>query len=116
QQSKSPSFVWQANVQGGQRFVGQGGRLVGAGNGGSVINGDIISRDDKSITVKLRDGGSKIVFLSDQTEIGKLVSGQVDDLKEGETIMVTGTTNSDGSLTAKTIQLRQMPIVDQVKQ
>jgi len=51
------------------------------------------------------DGSSKIVFFSDSTEISKTTEGSMDDIEIGKEIMVTGSQNSDGSYTAKTIQL-----------
>ena len=71
-----------------------------------MISGEIISKDEQSITVKLPDNGSKIVFFSDSTEITKSVSGSQEDLKEGEQIMTSGEENSEGIYSAKMIQLR----------
>jgi len=86
-------------------MVGAAGiRFRNQGNGG-FASGEIIAKDDKSVTVKLRDGGSKIVFFSESTEIGKSAVGSADDLKTGEQIMVSGDQNSDGSVVAKTIQI-----------
>jgi len=65
----------------------------------------VISKDEKSLTIKLPDGSSKIVFFSDSTEISKTTEGTIDDIEIGKQIMVSGDQNSDGSITAKTIQL-----------
>lgn len=91
-----------------QRFQQMGGTArngSGQGGGGSV-NGEILSKDEKSITVKIRDGGSKIVFFADTTEIGKFTSGAESDLEIGKSVSVIGKVNSDGSVTAQSIQIR----------
>lgn len=88
----------------GQR-MGDGQRTLGIqGNGFRPVAGEIISIDDKSITVKMQDGSSKIVLLSENTQINKASEGTKEDLKVGEKVSVFGQTNTDGSVTAQNIQ------------
>ena len=108
QQGKSPANFGQAfrdGLQnGGQQINGARGGLRVAGGG--FVSGEIISKDATSITVKLADGGSKIIFLSNTTEISKFTQGVGEDLQVGKSISVNGKANEDGSVTAQTIQLR----------
>ena len=85
-----------ANGASGQRVGGMGFRPVA---------GQIISKDDKSITVKMQDGSSKIVILSDTTQISKADKIDATSLVVGATVRVFGTTNADGSVMAQDIQL-----------
>lgn len=71
------------------------------------MTGEIIGQDDESITVKLQDGSSKIILLTDTTAINKFTEGSKSDLKTGERVAVFGTENSDGSVTGQNIQLNR---------
>ena len=108
QESKQPSFSRQFGIgQQGTR-MGSGQMPSGTRTGMKQTVGEIISQDDKSITVKLQDGSSKIVVLSDQTTINKASEGSKSDLKVGERVGVFGTENSDGSVTAQNVQLNPL--------
>ena len=108
QQMRRGNFAGQF-AQGGN-FRGANGTGAPRGNGGGFmpVNGEIISSDDKTMTVKLQDGSSKIVILSDSTNINKAESGSKTDLTAGTKVLVFGQTNSDGSVTAQSVQLNPM--------
>ena len=91
-----------------QQMLQNGGGTVvrRGGSGANFVTGEILSKDDTSITVKLPDGGSKIVLFSDSTNIAKTDNGSSGDLTVGETVAASGTANSDGSITAQSIQIR----------
>ena len=99
-----------AMLQGGRQgqFFSTGGQTGGTRRGGmgGVVAGEVIAKDDKSITVKLPDGGSKIVFFSESTKVAKSVEGTLDDVAVGKQVIVGGPANADGSVTAETLQIR----------
>ena len=79
--------------------------MRGGANSGMAV-GETIAKDDKSITLKLRDGGSKIVFYSASTQWQKMAEASQYDFAVGKQVIASGTANSDGSVTAQMIQLR----------
>jgi len=83
------------------------GRVGGVGGVGGSLGGEVIAKDEQSLTLRTQDGSSKIVFFSGSTKILRTADGTIDDIGIGEQIMVSGEQNSDGSYTAKTIQERQ---------
>jgi len=77
----------------------------GGANAGGFAMGKIISEDAQSVTLQLASGSSDVVFYSPSTRISKTSFGTANDLVTGTMIVVGGTPNSDGSLTAQTIQV-----------
>lgn len=93
------------NANGGIRGA-NGSAQPGAGmmRGGAVV-GEVTAKDDKSITVKMTDGSSRIVILSGSTAYRISNESTLDEVAVGKTIAVQGTPNSDGSTTATSIEL-----------
>jgi hypothetical protein len=88
----------------GQTGTNRIGANRGVGFGG--VNGELLSKNEDSITVKLNDGGSKIVYFVETTKVSKTVDGAIEDLQIGANVMVSGDANEDGSVIARTIQIR----------
>jgi len=106
------STTYGGPMMGNQRNFGQApGNTNGMMNGQRAngtrgpIAGEIISMDATSITVKLPDGSSKIVVISATTPVSTSADAKITDLKSGDKIGVFGITNTDGSVTAQTIEL-----------
>lgn len=97
----------QANMMNGGAS-GQGNRRGGMMTGG-FIAGEVLSNDGKTLTIKGNDGSSKIVLLSEATEVSLFTAGKIDNLEVGKNVMVQGKANTDGSITAQSIQLRPLP-------
>jgi hypothetical protein len=109
QKSKTPAFSGRignsqfGSSQGLNRGMGSGNGQMR--NGFRPVSGEISAVDDRSITVKMDDGSSKIVILSEKTEINKADTATKAELTTGTRVAVFGTQNSDGSVTASNIQL-----------
>ena len=73
---------------------------------GGFLGGQVIAKDPTSLTITTKDGSSKIVFVTAATPVMKEVQAQSSDVSIGQNITVIGTTNTDGSVTATSIQVR----------
>lgn len=92
-------FVGGMKYQQNQRSTNAARQFQGTRQAGiRPVSGSIIAVDDKSVTVKMADGSSRIVWLADTASRSALVNG--------EKVMVVGTDNADGSVTATNISLR----------
>ena len=94
--------------EGGAIGFGNRGGAGRRGTGAPII-GQIINKDDQSVTVKLQDGSTKTVYVSASTAVGLTVAGSAINLAVGKQITANGTANSDGSLAASSIQIRPLP-------
>lgn len=71
-----------------------------------LLSGTVAKQDAGSITLNTRDGSSRVVLITPATTVQKSVNGGLSDVTVGSTVFVSGSTNSDGSVSASSIQLR----------
>jgi len=92
-----------------QRYTGTRTGGTGArGGAGGAVTGSVLSIDATSLTVKLADGSTKIVLFGGSTTYSNTAAATQSDLKVGNNVMVLGTPNSDGSVTATNVQINSM--------
>jgi hypothetical protein len=72
---------------------------------GRVVNGEIISVEDETITIKTQEDDTRIVIFSDLTRINKTNEGSIADLQIGEQVMVVGAEDTSGVVTAQNISI-----------
>ncbi len=75
------------------------------GNNMNSVRGQIVRDENGSLTIKLSDGTTRLVIVPSSATIYKTATASASDLKANEEVMVIGTENSDGSITAENIQL-----------
>ncbi|MES2225377.1 MAG: hypothetical protein V4480_01025 [Patescibacteria group bacterium] len=101
-----------AGGQGGTRTgqaYGAGARGQGGALSGGAAIGEVLAKDDKSITVKLPNGGSRIAFFTGNTPVTKSAPGNISDVTVGQQVQITGAPNADGSISAQAIRVGGMP-------
>ena len=110
--SASPSDAAGRFGQGGAGAAGRGG--AGQAGGQQLLTGRVISVNDGSITVEVRQGGaqgasptvtSEIVLVGSSTRIVKTAETDIKatDLKANDQIQIVGTTDATGSVSASAI-------------
>jgi uncharacterized protein (UPF0333 family) len=86
------------------------------GAGGGLIAGQVVAVDSTSITIQESDGSSKIVFFTATTPVMEMVAGKASDITVGKQVNIVGMTNSDGSISATSVQLRPAAATGQLGQ
>lgn len=92
------------------QFPGQGqsGANARAGGQGGMLFGQIENIGDDTLVVKDNNGKQTQVKVTDTTLIEKQASVKLADLAEGETVMVSGSQGTDGTITARSVQVAPM--------
>jgi uncharacterized protein Veg len=109
--------------QGRQQFRGPGGQGPGLfgtpqpGQGGAErwgggIMGTIEAVEGNTLVVTTQEGTIR-VQTTDTTLIEKYTTVTIGDLEAGEGVMVSGTRQDDGSYTARSIRVLQVPLAPQ---
>jgi hypothetical protein len=79
---------------------------TGGAAGGGLATGQITAITSSSMTLQLANGNSEVVFYATSTPVTKEATVSPSVLSVGTNVMVGGTSNSDGSVTATTIAVR----------
>jgi hypothetical protein len=100
--TNTPTFGQNGGGRGGSRFGGggfTGGTILSIGNGSLTI--ELPSSTSTTATT-----GSKIVLFDTTTQVSEMQSVPASKFTVGQNVIVTGAANSDGSVTATSIQVR----------
>lgn len=76
------------------------------GNGGGFASGQVTAKDNQTITFQLPNGNSEVVLYSSSTQVSMPTTASLNDVTVGAQVMIGGTQNADGSVTAQSIQIR----------
>jgi len=94
--------------QPGQGFAqGRFGGQTGQGGQGGGLMGQITQNDGNTLVISGMDGVETKVQVTDTTLIEKYASVSAADLEVGEQVIVSGSQNDDGSMTARSIQVAE---------
>jgi len=95
--------------QGGQRIQNNQNGNWGNGQmgmrGGNLVSGEVTAKDEKSITVKMNDGSSKIVVVGESTKYTISSEASASEVEVGTKVAVFGEMTNDGTTTATSIEV-----------
>ncbi len=97
-----------SNIQFSSNQSGLRGMGTRLGMNTAFTTGEILSKDSKSVTIKMQDGSTKIALVASSTQIVKSSTASFGDIVTGLNVTITGTANNDGSITAKNVQIRSV--------
>jgi len=111
----APSQYGQGNFRMMQNGSGSAQKQTGTRMGFRPIFGEVLSIDENTMTVKLSDGSTKIVVLTDKSAASTQTEVKISDIKEGTKVSVMGAEGEGNTITAQSIVLnpvtRNMPQV-----
>ena len=87
---------------GGPMVAGQNGAAPGGGRGTQLLDGEVLSVDADSMTVKLAGGGSTKVYLSTDT-VEAAAEGTAYKLEAGAEVLVFAEPEADGITAARAV-------------
>lgn len=93
QQRSAGNTNWQGQRGGGGARPANRPQMQGNGGTGRLV-GEILKTDDASLIFKVQDGGSKIVFYSDKTEILIVASSTGDPARSPPKVLLPGVPTS----------------------
>lgn len=98
------------NGNGSRRF-GPGAMMGGNGQNQNFRGGrgQVVSLGNGTMTIKLPDGSTRLIVVSDSTNYLKTDKVTQSDIKTGDTVTIVGTHNSDGSITAQDVLVGTFP-------
>jgi hypothetical protein len=93
----------------GRTMMGGPGRSSTGMRGNGNVAGTVLSQDAASLTLTLPQGGSRTVLITPTTTVLKTAPGIMGDIQKDSFLMVSGTSNADGSISASTLSIRPKP-------
>lgn len=110
QSQQQAAFPGREGAAGVRDWAGQGGMRPGDqvgsdGGQGGMLAGQILDVSDGELVLEDQSGEEIQVHVTDTTLIQKQAEVTVSDLEEGETVLVSGSRGTDGSITARMVQV-----------